>query len=294
MGISFEWEKYFGDLYEGIGTTYERCVLHRYFENIKKEYAVRTLLEAPSFGMTGISGINSMWWAARGVEVTIVDDNIKRLRLAERVWMGAGLRGSFVLLRDFDRLPFESGAFDLGWNFASLCFVRRLPVFLEELTRVTKNAVFFCIPNRVNVFNLIKMVLQGEQDFKGPANVNPWRIRKIMSRLGFQLADEGFLDVPPWPDIAMKKEDLLRIMGFEALAKKLERRQKGGRCILDFYSGKDPDLETDVLRYSFLEHLPNAIKRLWAHHHYFVFAPNFPMRVRQSCKNMTQPFRRIS
>ncbi len=58
-----DWKYYFETLHEGLGTTYERFVLHGYFNRIQDQYGVKTVLEAPVFGMTGISGINSVWWA---------------------------------------------------------------------------------------------------------------------------------------------------------------------------------------------------------------------------------------
>jgi len=60
--LSVTWRDYFVEFYEGIGTTYERFVLHGIFEKIRNEFGVMTVLEGPAFGITGIPGINRMWW----------------------------------------------------------------------------------------------------------------------------------------------------------------------------------------------------------------------------------------
>jgi hypothetical protein len=56
--IDNNWKQYFEDFDEGLGTTYERFILHRYFEKIQSTCSIESVLEVPSFGMTGISGIN--------------------------------------------------------------------------------------------------------------------------------------------------------------------------------------------------------------------------------------------
>ncbi len=83
------WEDYFRKHDEGLGTTYERFILHNYFSRLKDRYDIHSVLEAPSFGMTGVSGINSLWWASQGAKVTIVDQSSPRLESIARVWREA-------------------------------------------------------------------------------------------------------------------------------------------------------------------------------------------------------------
>ncbi len=61
--IDVSWPDYFRTRHEGLGTVYERFMLQRIFEQLHRSIGVRSLVEVPSFGMTGISGINSLWWA---------------------------------------------------------------------------------------------------------------------------------------------------------------------------------------------------------------------------------------
>ena len=89
--ITENWRRYFDEQDEGLGTTYERFILHRYFEKLRQEYVIQSVLETPSFGMTGVSGINSLWWASQRIDVTVIDNVEERLRLVEKV-KRAGLK----------------------------------------------------------------------------------------------------------------------------------------------------------------------------------------------------------
>ena len=86
--------------------------------------------------------------------------------------------------------------------------------------------------------------------------------------------DEGFFDVPPWPDIAMKKEDFLRKMKMGRVASRMESKESDAVSILDFYRGSAPYLEKQVLKYAILENAPRFFKNIWAHHRYLLFTPN--------------------
>jgi len=55
MEILKIWQDYFASQHEGLGTTYERFILHEYFSEFTKEFQIENVLEVPCFGMTGIS-----------------------------------------------------------------------------------------------------------------------------------------------------------------------------------------------------------------------------------------------
>ena len=86
LDIIHSWESYFDTFDEGLGTTYERFILHRYFRFLKDTYDISSVLEVPSFGMTGVSGINSLWWAGQGIETTVTDNNPSRISQIQEVW----------------------------------------------------------------------------------------------------------------------------------------------------------------------------------------------------------------
>src|SRR5512146_1155000 len=100
------WQKYLTDYNEGLGLVYERLVLNDYLDRLVSRHTLHTVLEAPIFGMAGVSGINSVRLAQRGCAVTLVDDNPLRLAGIERIWGELNLRATFVCHSDFARLPF--------------------------------------------------------------------------------------------------------------------------------------------------------------------------------------------
>ncbi|MFA5014649.1 MAG: methyltransferase domain-containing protein [Actinomycetota bacterium] len=255
------WRTYFTNHNEGIGTTYERFILHQHFERIKNKFSINSVLEVPSFGMTGISGINSLWWENNKIPVTLVDHDKERLDLIRSVWEELSFKANFVYQEEgYLKFAFENNAFDLSWNFASLRMAQDLKQFLGELARVSKKVIFICIPNCSNIFNLLRRV----------GGIDPLKIKETMRNFNWQIAEEGFMDTPPWPDIAMKKEDLLQKFG---LGRRRGREVERRICILDYFSGKNIDMEKEVLRYAFLENTPSFFQSLWAHHRYFIFTP---------------------
>jgi hypothetical protein len=284
--IFSRWRQYFRNPSEGLGTTYERFILHEHFKKIKNRYAIRSILEAPSFGMTGISGINSVWWAYDGIQTTIIDHNRERIELIKKIWRELSLKANFIYQSNcYTYLPFKAHSFDMGWNFSALWLVPKLEMFLEELARVTKKVIFICIPNRSNVFHLLRLIFRNNPHVGPHTNsVNPKNIKKIMLKFGWQVEEDGYLDVPPWPDIAMKKEDLLYEIGLKRLADRLRNRKGNYVCILDYFSSKKKNMDREILKYGFLEHSPRIFKIFWAHHRYFIFTPiqkeHFPTHLR--------------
>jgi len=269
------WRQYFENRHEGLGTTYERFVLHEYFKKILEKYSVQSVLEAPSFGMTGVSGINSMWWAFNDSRITVVDHSLERIDLIKDVWRELSLNADVIYnSNDYRSLAIDNHSFDMGWNFAALWFVSNLYIFLEELTRVCKKVIFICVPNKLNVFHLFRVAFQKNSDSLVAEKMNLWNIKAIMQKLNWKVEEHGFFDVPPWPDIAMNKEELLEKMGLKKLGNRLEKREGSSICILDFFSGKNPNMEKEMLKYSWLENSPWFIKRFWAHHQYFIFTPH--------------------
>ncbi|NLD35612.1 MAG: class I SAM-dependent methyltransferase [Desulfatiglans sp.] len=273
ISIEQNWKRYFIDHNEGMGTTYERFILHRYFQMLSERFDIKSILEVPSFGMTGVSGINSMWWAAKGVQVTVMDDDEVRAGLISEVWRGLDLPFRMLCQKGFSSLPFDDNSFDMAWNFAALRFQSGVPAMLREMARVSKKAVFICIPNRWNIFNLFRKSDKTGQSRSKQPDDSAQGIREVMEQQNWQLAEEGYLDVPPWPDIAMAKEDMLRKMGMGFIADRMQKRDNPGICILDWLNGKDPQMEERVLKYDLLENLPDPIKKFWAHHQYFLFIP---------------------
>ncbi len=267
------WQKYLTDYNEGLGLVYERFVLNDYLDRIVSQHNVHTVLEAPIFGMAGVSGINSVRLAQRGCAVTLVDGNAERLRGIERIWSELQLRATFTHHTDFARLPFDDHSFDLTWEWAGLWYLPNAEALLRELARVSRKLVFVAMPNRVQVGYLMRKYLL-ERDFvnyvdESWADIN--RIKKILRGASVDFIDEGVLDVPPWPDTVMPASQVLQRLGIKS--KKLDSQFTGAGwnwSTMDYYLGRRPELKARIDRYTFLEHapLPWQIKAIWAHHRY--------------------------
>ena len=274
ISITSSWRDYFENHHEGMGTTYERFILHQYFEKIKNSYSIQSALESPSFGMTGVSGINSIWWASRGVDVTITDNEKERINLIKGVWQELSFNVKTVFQPlDSTSLPFDDKSFDMGWNFAALWFIPNLEEFLKELARVINKVIFICIPNRSNIFYFLRRLFNSESEGLYIENINRRKIKKIMLKQNWQIVDQGYLDIPPWPDIAMNKEDLIKKIGLTRLANRLKNNTDNYISILDYFNGKSLDMEKEILGYDFLENSPRFIQKVWAHHQFLIFAP---------------------
>ena len=262
------WKDYFNKHDEGLGTTYERFILHHYFRWLKARYDIQSVLEAPSFGMTGVSGINSLWWASQGAKVTVVDQSAPRIEAIEKVWSETGQAADFVYQsRTTAILPFPDGSFDMAWNFAALWHVKDGETYLAELGRVAKKALFVCVPNKQNVCWILRPHDAEEYELK---HIDQEWIISCLAPRGWHMVQTGFFDVPPWPDIAMKKENMLKMVGLGKLAKSMESGNGNGLCILDYFSGQAPAMEKDILKYGFLERTPAWLKKYWAHHRYLL------------------------
>jgi len=269
--IQSSWKRYFEDPDEGLGTTYERFILHRYFRRFESRFQIRSLLEVPSFGMTGVSGINSLWWAAQGIPVTLVDGDGERIQLIRGVWEKLLLPVQINQQpKNGGGLPFEDRSFDMSWNFAALRFVDNPERIITEMTRVTKKAILICNPNPWNLFRIIDSRTV-KQTSGGRDKHSASKLVSFMKRKGWKLEEQGYFDTPPWPDIAMKKEDLLKKLGLKTLAAGIERKKKSPLCIVDYFSGKERYMEEKIMKFSFLENAPQFFRRIWAHHQYFLF-----------------------
>jgi hypothetical protein len=275
LSIIDTWPSYFENPDEGLGTTYERFILHRLFKIVDSNFNIESVVETPSFGMTGISGINSVWWAQGGKRVIVTDNNRERMAKIKKVWTNLGFPVQ-LLLCSGENLAFRDRSFDLAWNFAALWFLPDLKCFAEQIKTITKKVIFICVPNDKGIGYLIRKHLTRIPPALYLENIVPAKIRNIFSGHGWELWTEGFFDIPPWPDIPMKKEDLLKkvipIYFIEKRNKNSKRKTDEARTtILDHYNLKNVQLEKNVLRFSFLENTVTVLKVLWGHHRYFIF-----------------------
>lgn len=269
------WKRYLTDYNEGLGLVYERFVLNDFLLALRKEYQIKTVLEAPSFGMAGVSGINSVALARAGAEVTVVDDHAERLQEVRRIWGELSLPAHFVHHLEWGRLPFSDCSFDLAWNWAALWHLADAGELLQELARVSSRVLFVAMPNRAQVGYLLRKYVL-ERDFVDQVD-EQWadidRVRRVLEKTGVRIVAQGVLDVPPWPDTVMPAAEVLRRLGIRS--KRLEGQFSGDAwqwSTMSYYLGQQPDLHTRVMRYAWLDRapIPWRLKAVWAHHRYLV------------------------
>jgi len=269
------WKRWMTDYNEGLGLVYERLVLNDYLDQLVDRYETREVLEAPLYGMAGVSGINSVRLAQRGCRVTLVDDNAERLGDVERVWGELSLSASFVHQSPVTTLPFPDGSFDLVWNWAALWYLRDPATLVREMIRTSRRLVFIAMPNRLQVGYLLRRYVL-ERDFVNRVDES-WadigRVRGILRGAGVSIIEEGVMDVPPWPDTVMPATEVLSRLGIRSA--RLNEKFSGDDwqwSTMDYYLGKRPELRQQIERYAFLDRAqwPWQIKALWAHHRYLL------------------------
>lgn len=269
------WERYLTDYNEGLGLVYERFVLNDYLRNLVRRYAISDVLEAPLFGMAGVSGINSVELARLGCRVTLVDDNEARLDGVRRIWSELGLAAEFALCPGMRVLPFASASFDLAWQWAGLWYLADAEALLQELCRVSRRLVFVAMPNPRQPGYLMRRHWV-EKDFFRHVDER-WTdtrlIRRVLESQGLRIIESGVMDVPPWPDTVMPAAELLPRLGIRS--RRLQQRFSGASwqwSTMDYYLGRQPELRSVVMRHAWLERLPlpAALKSLWAHHRYLL------------------------
>jgi SAM-dependent methyltransferase len=269
------WKRHLTEYNEGLGVVYERFVLNDLLDRIRARGSISTVLEAPLFGMAGVSGINSVHLAQSGCQVTLVDFDAERLEGVKRIWSELGLPCRMVHCAAPWQLPFPDHAFDLVWNHAALWHVRGVEGLLRELVRVSRRLILIAVPNRWQVGYILRKFVLDKEFFRrvDEAWVDMGRVRAMLCSLGVRLVEEGVVDVPPWPDTVMPAAEVLERLGIRSA--RLQGRFVGEGwqwSTMDYYLGRQPDLRERVMRYAFLDRapLPWPIKAIWAHHRYIV------------------------
>lgn len=269
------WKKYLTDYNEGLGLVYERFVLNDFLDGLADRYGLESALEAPLFGMAGVSGINGVRLAQRGCAVTLVDHVEERVLGVRRIWGELGLPVEVVLHDDYAALPFGDSRFDMAWEWAGLWYLPDAEGLLRELVRTARKIVFVAMPNRVQVGYLMRKYVI-DREFFGTVDerwVEMGRIRRVLEEAGARIVEQGVLDVPPWPDTVMPAAEVLRRLGIRS--QRLQERFTGDDwawSTMDYYLNRQPDLYGRVMRYAWLDRarIPWQVKAVWAHHRYLL------------------------
>ncbi|MCK9328702.1 MAG: class I SAM-dependent methyltransferase [Candidatus Cloacimonetes bacterium] len=283
------WKKYYSNPDEGLGSTYERFIINDILDRVVKDYDIKSVLEVPSFGFTGLSGINSLWLSLNGMQVNVVDSDKERLNLVSEVWNKVEsklhnkmLAVDFTYLENFDKLPFDDNSFDMIWNFSAMWFVQDLELFLSQLANVSKKIILIMVPNRTGLGYL-------HQKYTGKKDLSKYLIENnikssvfipILKKYGWNLIEDNYLDCPLWPDIGMSKEDFFSKLFLRKKPVPKYKKTKDGISIIDYYIGAKPEMKLSLNKYKLFENFaPGIFKKIWAHHHYYLFVPEKNIKI---------------
>ena len=284
------WRSYFEHGDEGLGSSYERIILNNILLRLAQKYEVKSVLESPSFGFTGLSGINLVALAQKGVEVHLEDHDEQRIQMIQELWASLDQSMDIRHNPDYRVLDYPDKSFDLSFSFSALWFCQDLRSYLSELVRVSKKCILISVPNRSGLG--YKSQLQDYSPQRYPylqiSHIDSASFIYLLDKLGWSLIESRLFDCPLWPDIGMSKEDFLQ----KKLGIKLRVKERGGGAvvqrppvqrartekeplsILDYYRGKDEGFARRMLQYDLFErHATQGFKRIWAHHEYFLFEP---------------------
>jgi hypothetical protein len=272
------WRKYLTDYNEGLGLVYERFVLNDFLDDLRVRFGVGSVLEAPLYGMAGVSGINGVVFARQGVPVTLVDDDQERLAGVRRIWqedLQLPVNLVHVAPEEWGRLPFPDRSFDLTWCWAALWYIGDPAGLLRELARASRKLVFVAMPNNFQVgYWMRKLVIDREFFAEHDERwTQTGRIRAILEGAGVRIIEEGVLDTPPWPDTVMPANEVLQRLGVRSKALEEQFTGEGWQwSTMAYYLGQEPSLYDRVMRYAWLDHarLPWQVKAVWAHHRYLL------------------------
>jgi hypothetical protein len=261
----------------GLGTTYERWALNRLLVDLHQRLGFESVLEAPSDGMTGISGINSLVLGRRGVNVTLQLPDPQKIHFARKVWEHHAPEAAVTFLNSEKepRLPFEDGQFELVWNFNVMPRVPEPGVLIQEMMRVSRQRLLVCVPNKSNyafwLHRLHHRVARDPWDHGRLHWMSPGPWINLLSSRGLQVQEVHWLDCPWWPDIVDPGQMLQDFFPF--MRKLAEKARPGNRLRWNYRELPYYDTEThselhrQMERLAFFENTPlKWLKQRFAHH----------------------------
>jgi Methyltransferase domain len=187
---------------EGFGVTYDRSVMAIQQRLLVKKYALKMIIESPSYGAKAAGSLYSLGYAVSGCNVTLVNPETDVIHY----WEELGLRDRvrFIEKADYIRLPFEDNTFDLAWNFVTFTNLDDQPAWLNEMKRVTNKYVMVISCNNFQLGYPLHRIIHKIWNFPwnhGKTHFNLiWNVKKFFKNAGLKILEYGAIDTPPWPD----------------------------------------------------------------------------------------------
>lgn len=261
----------------GLGTSYERIAVARLLERLAERHTIHRVLEGPTDGITGISGLNSIPLAQRGASVELVLGDEAEVALAERAWSALGLRDRVnIRAANGDALGVDPRSYDFVWNFNSLPQVASVDALLDEMCEASSRFVMVFVSNTWNYgFPIHRLHHRAEGEAWSHGNISVMNTRVIARKLaerGFEVVERLLVDTPWWPDIDSPIEEVAatflpflkqRVSG----SKRLERYTWTIDTLPYFDEERRAALLTDLEKHFAIENTNfTPLKIFFAHH----------------------------
>ncbi len=196
---------------EGLGTLYERFVFRTLLLRICREFKVKTLLEYPidrSNGQPGVMGLSifnlKCDFYICGCETTLT-------RLVSAIWRKSSIYyKSNIFVHDLNNtmLPIRDSSIDLVFTIATLHKkpLLKLMRILYEMCRICRKVILIAEPNIYYIFDKV-FKRETYNDF---LKVFDKILNRIFIDNSFIKYESGYIDIPPWPHITLRKVRISR------------------------------------------------------------------------------------
>lgn len=189
---------------EGIGIASERYFIADMEKRFAKKYHIKSVLEAPSDGLMGIPGMNSVYFAREGIDITLSSPSEKLITNAKKFWKKLDLSKKIKFVIDSDyKYPFKKNSFDLVWNY---CIFERFDedFLLPKMIDISKKWVLIVTQNRFNwgypIHKNYHKKLGMKWDHGYPKLMDMRYLTKLFNKYNLEIVEKGCIDVPPWLD----------------------------------------------------------------------------------------------
>ena len=139
------------------------------------------------------------------------------------------------------------------WNFAALWYLKQAPTLVHNMCRLSKDLVLIFIQNTHQPGYWIRKCCNMIPKDINEEWLNISLYEKILIQNRFKIVQRGYIDVPPFPDIA------------SPIGKKVKNDWNWN--IMDYYMSKDDGLLERLKKYEFLEKYQIPF---WAHHKFIL------------------------
>jgi hypothetical protein len=187
---------------EVFGVTYDRYVLLQLQRILTHELKLRSVVEMPSHGAKAAGSLYSIGFALAGCDVTLVNPEPEMLS----AWTDLGLEDRLRTVEEADSSStrFDSGQFDLSWNFVTWTELADPQVYLREMRRISRSHVLLITCNNVQPgypWHRLLHRLYGFPWTHGQVRYNyVWTVRRLFREAGLRVREYGAIDTPGWPD----------------------------------------------------------------------------------------------